>query len=91
MAKLLPMVRDIRRMGSAALDLCMVATGQLDGYYENGVHVWDWAAAALVAAEAGATLRLPSADAGAGLVIAAARGIAGELTEALRGAGAFQS
>jgi len=91
LAKLLPMVRDIRRMGSAALDLCMVATGQLDGYYENGVHVWDWAAAALVAAEAGATVRLPSADAGAGLVIAAARGIAGELTEALRGAGAFQS
>jgi myo-inositol-1(or 4)-monophosphatase len=91
LAKLLPMVRDIRRMGSAALDLCMVATGQLDGYYENGVHVWDWAAAALIAAEAGATLRLPSADAGAGLVIAAAPGIAGELTEALRAAGAFQS
>lgn len=49
----LPAVRDIRRFGSCALDLCMVAAGSLDAYYEDGVHVWDWAAAALIAAEAG--------------------------------------
>ena len=40
--------------GSCALDLCMVAAGRLDAYYEDGVHVWDWAAGALIAAEAGA-------------------------------------
>ena len=60
LAKLLPVVRDVRRIGSCALDLCMVAAGHLDAYYEDGVHVWDWAAGALIAAEAGATLRLPA-------------------------------
>ena len=55
LARLLPDVRDVRRLGSCALDLCMVAAGQLDAYYEDGVHVWDWAAGALIAAEAGAT------------------------------------
>ncbi|MEZ0049521.1 myo-inositol-1(or 4)-monophosphatase [Mycobacterium sp. MAA66] len=59
LAELLPQVRDVRRVGSCALDLCMVAAGQLDAYYESGVHVWDWAAGALIAAEAGAVLRLP--------------------------------
>lgn len=50
----LPRVRDIRRFGSAALDLCAVATGQVDGYYERGLNQWDLAAGALVATEAGA-------------------------------------
>src|SRR5690606_18251440 len=54
-AAMLPRVRDLRRIGSCALDLCLVAAGRLDAYYEDGVHVWDWAAAALIAAEAGAT------------------------------------
>ena len=85
---LLPVVRDVRRMGSCALDLCMVASGQLDAYYEDGVHVWDWAAGALVAAEAGASLRLPPADGGAGLIVAAAPGIADALADALRHSGA---
>jgi myo-inositol-1(or 4)-monophosphatase len=76
-------------MGSAALDLCMVAAGHLDAYYEDGVHVWDWAAGALIAAEAGASLRLPSADGGPGLIVAAAPGIAAALTDALRRSGAF--
>ena len=57
-------VRDVRRIGSAALDLCMVAAGRLDAYYEDGLNVWDWAAGALIAAEAGASLRLPPADGG---------------------------
>jgi len=74
LSRLLPVVRDVRRMGSAALDLCMVAAGWLDAYYEDGVHVWDWAAGALIAAEAGASLRLPPADGGAGLIVAAAPG-----------------
>ena len=86
---MLPVVRDVRRMGSCALDLCMVAAGQLDAYYEEGVHVWDWAAAALIAAEAGASLRLPPADEGAGLIVAAAPGIAAALADALRHSGAL--
>lgn len=51
---LLPEIRDIRRFGSAALDLCAVACGRVDAYYEIGLNVWDFAAGALVAAEAGA-------------------------------------
>jgi myo-inositol-1(or 4)-monophosphatase len=49
----LPRVRDIRRAGAAALDLCWLAAGRLDGYYERGVNHWDWAAARLVVSEAG--------------------------------------
>ena len=54
LARLLPLVRDVRRLGSAALDLCRVADGSLDLYYERGLNPWDQAAGALVAAEAGA-------------------------------------
>jgi myo-inositol-1(or 4)-monophosphatase len=79
----LPRVRDVRRIGSCALDLCMVAAGQLDAYYENGVHLWDWAAGALVAAEAGAVMRLPTADGSSGFIAAAAPGIADALMAAL--------
>jgi myo-inositol-1(or 4)-monophosphatase len=50
----LPAVRDIRRAGSAALDLCWVACGRLDAFYEKGLGPWDLAAGALIAAEAGA-------------------------------------
>jgi myo-inositol-1(or 4)-monophosphatase len=53
-AALLPRVRDIRRFGTASLDLCAVATGRLNGYFERGLKPWDHAAAALVAREAGA-------------------------------------
>ncbi len=53
---LLPRVRDLRRMGAAALDLCHVAAGRLDAYYEWGIHVWDFAAGALVVTEAGGVL-----------------------------------
>ncbi|MEY7971412.1 inositol monophosphatase family protein [Saccharomonospora xinjiangensis] len=45
---------DLRGSGSAALDLCWVAAGRLDAYYESGLRCWDWAAGALIAAEAGA-------------------------------------
>ncbi|MGB7448950.1 MAG: inositol monophosphatase family protein [Ornithinimicrobium sp.] len=53
-AEMLPRVRDLRRMGSAALDLCAVGAGRLNAYYERGVQAWDMAAGALIAAEAGA-------------------------------------
>ena len=83
LARLLPQVRDVRRIGSAALDLCMVAAGRLDAHYEHGLHVWDWAAGALVATEAGALVVLPSPDEEGGLVVAAAPGIAAALIDAL--------
>ncbi|MCI4676276.1 inositol monophosphatase family protein [Candidatus Mycolicibacterium alkanivorans] len=84
LSRILPLVRDVRRIGSAALDLCMVAEGRLDAHYEHGLHVWDWAAGALVATEAGALVRLPDVDDGrAGLLVAAAPGIATQLIEAL--------
>jgi myo-inositol-1(or 4)-monophosphatase len=52
----LPRVRDIRRGGSCAVDLCSLAAGRVDAYYERGVNYWDWAAGGLVATEAGARL-----------------------------------
>jgi myo-inositol-1(or 4)-monophosphatase len=58
--ELLPRVRDIRRIGSAAIDLCQVASGRLDGYYEHGLAPWDRAAGVLVATEAGAVVVGPS-------------------------------
>jgi myo-inositol-1(or 4)-monophosphatase len=84
----MPQIRDVRRFGSAALDLCMVAAGQLDAYYEENLNVWDWAAGALIAAEAGALVRVPSASAsaaGGGLIVAAAPGVGQALSDALRG------
>jgi myo-inositol-1(or 4)-monophosphatase len=93
LTKMLPMVRDMRRVGSAALDLCMVAAGRLDAHYEHGLNVWDWAAGALIATEAGARVLLPDPSgpvAGAGLVVAAAPGIASDLVDALDRCGGLQ-
>lgn len=56
-SRLLPRVRDIRRAGSAALDLCWVACGRVDGFYERGVKPWDWAAGRLLVEEAGGVVR----------------------------------
>jgi myo-inositol-1(or 4)-monophosphatase len=53
---LLPRVRDIRRRGSAAVDLCMVAAGRVDACYERGLNYWDYAAGGLIAREAGAVV-----------------------------------
>lgn len=50
-------VRDIRRMGAASVDLCSVACGRVDAYYERGLQPWDHAAGALIACEAGAIVR----------------------------------
>ena len=56
LAGLLPRIRDIRRLGSAALDLCALADGRIDAYYERGLQPWDQAAGVLVAREAGAVV-----------------------------------
>ena len=86
LVRLVTEVRDVRRIGSCALDLCMVAAGRLDAYYEDGVHLWDWAAGALIAAEAGAWLRLP--EPGDAFIAASAPGIADQFDAALLRAGA---
>lgn len=71
LARLLPQVRDIRRFGSAAIDLCLAAEGTVDAYYEKGLNAWDHAAGGLVAVEAG--LRVTGLDGppGPDLVLAA--------------------
>lgn len=68
--RVLPAARDIRCMGSAALNLCWVACGRLDGYYERGTKLYDYAAAAVVAAEAGAVVALPSESTAASVISA---------------------
>jgi myo-inositol-1(or 4)-monophosphatase len=67
----LPAVRDIRRSGAAALDLCLLAAGHLDGFWERGLAPWDRAAGGLIAAEAGATVALHGPAAAPTLVAAA--------------------
>jgi myo-inositol-1(or 4)-monophosphatase len=58
LAQVLPAVRDVRRMGSAALDLCWLAGGRFDAYYEWGLNPWDLAAGELICAQAGAAVRI---------------------------------
>ena len=69
--KMLPQVRDIRRQGSCALDLCHVAEGQADAYVEEGVSDWDHAAGALVATEAGAVVELTTGAGGKDTLVCA--------------------
>ncbi|MFW2382108.1 MAG: inositol monophosphatase family protein [Acidimicrobiales bacterium] len=61
LVKLLPRVRDIRRLGSAAKDLCLLARGSYDAYYEAGLNQWDLAAGWLIAVEAGARVEFLAA------------------------------
>jgi myo-inositol-1(or 4)-monophosphatase len=85
-AGLLPVVRDIRRAGAAALDLCALAAGQVDAYYEQGVHAWDIAAGGLVAREAGGQVGgLHGAAASETMTIAASPALFAELHDALTG------
>jgi myo-inositol-1(or 4)-monophosphatase len=71
-ARLLPKVRDIRRIGSAALDLCAVAAGARDAFYEAGLQPWDRSAGLLIAAEAGARVGVfPEPDGERVLTVAA--------------------
>ncbi|SDJ77997.1 myo-inositol-1(or 4)-monophosphatase [Nocardioides sp. YR527] len=71
LVRLLPVVRDVRRIGSAALDICGVAEGTLDGYLEEGLHLWDHAAAGLVAEAAGARWEATTGISGRRFVIVA--------------------
>ena len=83
---MLPRVRDIRRGGSAAVDLCSVASGSVDAFYERGVNLWDIAAGGLIAAEAGAQVTgLHGQAAEPSMTLAAAPGLLGELHDLLAG------
>jgi len=76
LAAILPEIRDIRRAGSAALDLCAVACGRVDAYYEAGLNPWDLAAGWIIAMEAGALVSgLNSLAPGQAAVVAAGPGI----------------
>jgi myo-inositol-1(or 4)-monophosphatase len=77
---ILPGIRDIRRAGSAALDLCAVACGTVDAYYESGLNPWDLAAGWVIATEAGALVSGLNDEApGEAAVVAAGPGIHGSL------------
>lgn len=83
---LLPRVRDIRRLGAGALDLCNVAAARVDAYYEQGLSPWDLCAGGLVAAEAGAVVTgLRGRPAGYDLVLAATPGVHAALHDLLVG------
>jgi myo-inositol-1(or 4)-monophosphatase len=76
LTRVLPLVRDIRRMGAGALDLCAVAAGHVDAYYEQAMNPWDWTAGALIAREAGARVGgLRGQPESSDLVVAAAPGV----------------
>lgn len=80
LSALAPRVRDVRRLGSAAIDLCWVAAGLTDAYMESRLHPWDVAAGALIAQEAGAVVTGADDPRSAPYVLASAPGIAEELS-----------
>ena len=86
---ILPAVRDVRRFGSAAIDMAWVACGRLDGYFERGLNAWDWAAGRLLVTEAGGAVQeLPEAGDDPAGVVAAPAALIGPLRALLDDAGA---
>jgi myo-inositol-1(or 4)-monophosphatase len=89
-AAALPRIRDIRRGGTAALDLCRVAAGEVDAYYELDLSPWDYAAGSLIAREAGAAVEhLPAAHGRGPAVVAAHPSLMPAFLGLLREAGAL--
>ncbi|HUC59299.1 MAG TPA: inositol monophosphatase family protein [Streptosporangiaceae bacterium] len=83
-AAVLPRVRDIRRAGAAAVDLCSLAAGNVDGYYERGLNPWDIAAGGLIAREAGAIVSgLGGQQAGPSMTVGGGPGLFAELHDLL--------
>jgi myo-inositol-1(or 4)-monophosphatase len=85
LATVLPRIRDVRRMGAAAVDLCSVACGRVDAFWERGLGPWDLAAGSLVATEGGARV---AGDAELGFTLAAPPGLFDPLRDLLMEAGA---
>lgn len=87
-ARVMPLARDLRRMGAASLDLAFVAAGRLDGYFERGLQPWDHAAGALLVAEAGGRVggNGPGGTANGDLIVAATPAIFDELLTSATGA-----
>lgn len=84
--RVLPRVRDIRRVGAAALDLCWVACGRFDAYYERGLNHWDTAAGGLIAQRAGLEVRdLPATEDEPAGTVAAPPGLIDELVALIVG------
>jgi myo-inositol-1(or 4)-monophosphatase len=89
LARIIPDLRDIRRMGAASVDLCSVACGRTDAYYERGLQPWDHVAGALIAREAGALVgHLDGGPEDDDFVLAAPPALYGPLRDLLREAGA---
>ncbi|MBA0052002.1 inositol monophosphatase [Streptomyces sp. AJS327] len=88
--QLLPRVRDVRRSGSVAVDLCDLAAGRLDGLYERGLHLWDFAAGDLIVREAGGRSGgRPGQAPGEELTVAGSPGVFAELQPLVDGLGAW--
>jgi myo-inositol-1(or 4)-monophosphatase len=85
LATVLPRIRDVRRMGAAAVDLCSVACGRVDAFWERGLGPWDLAAGSLIATEGGARV---AGDAELGFTLAAAPALFDPLRDLLMEAGA---
>ena len=86
LARVLPVVRDLRRLGAGSLDLCSVAAGRVDAYYEQGLNPWDMSAGLLIAAEAGARIGdLRGGTAGYRMVVASSPAVFDPLVEVLAG------
>jgi myo-inositol-1(or 4)-monophosphatase len=87
LARLIGDIRDVRRNGSAAIDLCSVACGRVDAYYEEHLNSWDLAAGVLIADEAGATTSdFSGGPAGTAETVAAAPGVHAALLDAIAAA-----
>ncbi|UPL18591.1 inositol monophosphatase family protein [Microbacterium aurugineum] len=74
-ARVMPMARDVRRMGAAALDLAYVAAGRLDGYFERGLRPWDHAAGGLLVSEAGGVVSRTDVESPRPMLVAAGRAV----------------
>jgi myo-inositol-1(or 4)-monophosphatase len=84
LSRVMPHVRDIRRAGSAALDLCAVACGRLDAYYESGLQPWDMAAGSLIVREAGGVAKFVDIPGERRAIVAAGEGLWEGLAKLLR-------
>lgn len=79
--RVMPIARDLRRMGAAALDLAYVAAGRLDGYFERGLKPWDFAAGALLVREAGGEVSRFDVDTARPLIVAGGSAVHARLIE----------